>query len=113
MQIYRNQNQQDEKGFICEQAFAYTTTGGMLAKKGRFELQAKHTLDVLNLNNNELKRQREESCFFLFEDAEQGLVFDLTPEEVSKLRNNYQQRDEQLHFQPFCATVLYFLNNSF
>ena len=53
--------EQDEKGFICEQAFAYTTTGGMLAKKGRFELQAKHTLDVLNLNNNELKRQREES----------------------------------------------------
>jgi uncharacterized protein (TIGR02646 family) len=105
--------ERNEQGFICEQAFAYTSIGTIVAKQGIYEQNAQYSISILNLDNGELKRQREETCSFLFEDAEGGVLFDFSDVEVERLKQGYSQRDATGRFTPFCPIVLYFLSTYF
>lgn len=99
----------DDKGFICEQAFSYTNIGAINAKDTPYKEQAMFTLELLQLDNKELRRQREAACAFLFDgDA----VFDFTPQEVNILKNNYSILTNN-RFQPFANAILYFLTAYF
>lgn len=105
--------ERNENGFICEQAFAYTSIGSIIASKGIYEKNAQYSITLLNLDNRELKRQREETCGFLFEDAEAGILFDFSDSEVEKLKQGWSQKDISGRFTPFCPIILYFLNTYF
>ncbi len=99
----------DENGFICEQAFCYTFEGGIFSADTAFKYDAGFTIKVLNLENSELRRQRAETCAFLFDENNE--LFNFLPEEIEKLTQYYQNKNIDSKFQPFCHVVLYFLNN--
>lgn len=99
----------NDNGFICEQAFSYTTVGAINAKDTTYKEQATFTINLLHLDNRELRRQREAACAFLFDGDD---VFDFTPQEAQKLKNNYATLENN-RFLPFSNTVLYFLNAYF
>lgn len=97
----------DELGFICEQAFFYTIEGAISPKDTEYEAQAKFTIDLLQLDNRELRKQRKEACAFLF-DADNNL-FDFTPKEFETIKNTYCTLQNN-RFEPYSNAVLYFLN---
>jgi len=103
--------ERNESGFICEQAFRYDIIGEILANSGVHYSNANYTIETLNLNNSELKREREETAAFLFEDFDNGDFFDFSQSEVDKLKHSYSRKDEQGRFYPFCQIVLYFLDS--
>lgn len=98
----------DGNGFICEQAFVYASIGAIIAKNTAYKEQAQHTLTLLNLNNSELKRQRKETCAFLF-DSEDNF-FDFSLEDVEKFKKEFTLLDGDNKFKPFCNVVMYFLS---
>lgn len=99
----------NENGFTCEQAFAYTMRGGIFEKEGNFKETANYSIQVLNLDNNELQKQRGEVINFLFEDIDEGQFFDFREDEVQILKQRYASKNDG-KFIPFCQIVLYFLN---
>ena len=105
--------ERNEQGFICEQAFAYTSIGSIIAQRGIYERNAEYTMSILNLDNGELKRQREETCNFLFEDVEAGVLFNFSDVELEQLKEGYSHKDATGKFTPFCPIVLYFLSTYF
>ncbi|WRH69100.1 MAG: retron system putative HNH endonuclease [Planktothrix sp. GU0601_MAG3] len=92
----------------CEDYFRYTVEGEIIPTNN-LELKdaAKQTIDILNLNNYDLKRMRSEAIQAL------GIGEELTKEEAQKLANFYSQLDEQERYQPFCVAILYSLKAYF
>lgn len=99
----------DDEGFVCESTFGYSIDGSIFGNEGRYLEAANFSIEVLNLDNDELKRGREAALYFLFEDIENALFFDFSSEEVQTLKTIYASKTNG-RFEPFCQTVLYFLN---
>ncbi len=105
----------DEKDtFVCEIALAYGFDGSILSRESQYKKQAEFTVNTLNLNINELKLRREAAISFLFQDQNIGDFFELTADEIQKLKMHYRtlpDPENQPHLKKYCNIVSYFLSN--
>lgn len=101
--------EKNDKGFVCEQALGYTSDGGIFAIENTYQKQAEYTIEVLNLDVGELRRDRAAAISFLFDPPESGTFFEFTPDEFNQIKSRYTTK-ESGKFIPYCQTVLYFLN---
>jgi uncharacterized protein (TIGR02646 family) len=95
--------------FICEEAFVYAIDGKIEAKEGsKYEQQAKHTIDILNLNVPQLKAERRnliEDILYMKATSSVSAINQLKMAYKSKHKN---QREEY-QFQEYCNAALFFL----
>lgn len=67
-------------------------------------IAAQTTIDRLQLNIGKLQAMRRTAIAAALQDIE-----DLTPDELERLTDSYQQRDADGRFLPFCSAIAYIL----
>lgn len=97
----------------CESYFRYDIDGGILPTKepGKKE-RAEKTISTLNLNINRLRSMRKEKIDSIFFDEENNRL-DLTHQEVELIIHQFNKRDKDGRFEPFCSAVISILQNNF
>ncbi len=87
----------------CETYFRYTAAGCIYPQDDTC-LPSLSTIEILNLNDDQLKSMRREAI-----DGALGDIQDLSSEEIDSLIQGYQSRDINGHFTPFCMAIVHIL----
>jgi uncharacterized protein (TIGR02646 family) len=91
----------------CENFFAYSVSGKIVAASELSQLdekKAKDTIDILGLNHTDLEQSRKRAW-----EALQGI----TDEEAHKIAQACKQKNSQGQYRPFANAVLYYLQQLF
>lgn len=89
----------------CEDFFRYSGEGEILPTLSPDKQDTAATaIEVLGLNDDDLKRMRFEALVVLEE---------INEDDAQILAEVYRNLDENGHYQPFCVVVLYFLREYF
>jgi uncharacterized protein (TIGR02646 family) len=101
--------------FVCEIALGYTPEGAMIAQDSPHQKRAEFTIEVLNLDIEELRRRRANAIAFLFENQAESMFFDFTQEEIAILKNAYKMipDSEKPKLEAYCNIISYFLEHYF
>jgi hypothetical protein len=89
--------------------FKYSTAGEILpTEESSKKLAAETTIENLSLNIPKLQRMRQAAI-----DAELELLDndDFNEEEIINLIKDYSELNDEGKYQPFCATIVYILEN--
>lgn len=90
----------------CEQFFTYTEEGEIRPANNLEQNDAaQETIDILGLNDYDLREGRRQAIEFLHQKFEA-----LTITEAQKLARKIRARDATGKYQPFWATISYYLN---
>jgi uncharacterized protein (TIGR02646 family) len=91
----------------CADFFRFTGDGQILPSQDPQKIHAAtETIAHLRLDHNTLTRSRSKAI-----EAEIFELETLTPDEINKLINAYNQPNTDGQYIPFCATVLYLLSS--
>ncbi|MDZ4785700.1 MAG: retron system putative HNH endonuclease [bacterium] len=93
----------------CADYFKYTGFGEILPNDDpTMHPAAKETIERLGLDNLKLEASRRKQIRKIL-----PLIDGLTVEEIQKLAQSYEQLDAEGKYVPFCAAILYILNEYF
>ncbi|MFM2060471.1 MAG: hypothetical protein RLZZ507_141 [Cyanobacteriota bacterium] len=93
----------------CTEFFRYSAAGEILpTEETSKKLAAETTIENLALNIPKLQRMRQAAI-----DAELELLADedFNEEEIKNIIKDYLELDDDGRYKPFCATIIYFLEN--